>query len=72
MTDLLAWDQHGTFHIGTPADLTNELVYCAYRAARRRQPNHPPASWEIVFPDWQHLEVRYQQEFLHGQRHTDS
>ena len=62
MDEVLAVEHDGKTYAMTPTTLIDELIYSNYAYNRQRSPAITPEGWSTVFPTWQTLEARYQQE----------
>ena len=45
-----------------PFDLVGYLIYCSYKAHRKRSPEITPEEWSKLFVNVEELEARYQAE----------
>ena len=62
MSELMEWLHEGKPFIGTPQHLIDELGYSSYKFHRLTHPEHPASAWGMIFPTWEAMERRYQQE----------
>lgn len=62
MPEQIEWLQDGKPFIGTLQHLVDELSYASYRFHRLSHPEQPASAWAVIFPTWQALETRYQQD----------
>ena len=62
MTTLISYERQGKTYAATPQEFVGELVYRSYYYNRADHPEIAPERWAVIYPAWQTLERRYQQE----------
>jgi len=62
MTTLISYERQGKTYVTTERGFVDELLYRSYFYTRTDHPEIAPERWAVIYPAWQTLEQRYQQE----------